>query len=164
MAQRYLKILLSAVVGPLAGLWFINNLLNWQTAVGAVGYALSQQNHSGYPIQLVPAVDSVVAASAGLILICTSEAAAAGLCLFGAWRLWLRRHAEEAVFSAAKQTAVTGVGFAVLTWFLGFQVIGGTGLMMGQAEGMDGAMRGAFTFGVYSFLTLIYLGLPDSVA
>jgi hypothetical protein len=29
---------------------------------------------------------------------------------------------------------------------------------------MDGAMRGAFTFGVYSFLTLIYLGLPDSVA
>jgi hypothetical protein len=31
-----------------------------------------------------------------------------------------------------------------LNWFLGFQVLDGALLMMGQAEGMEGAMRGAW--------------------
>lgn len=161
VAQRYIKIGLTGAVGLLAGIWFINNLLNWETALGAVGYALSQQNHSGYSIQLIPAIESATAALVGLLLICGAEAVAATLALFGAVRMWKQRAGNSLEFGAAKQPAVLGAGVAVLTWFLGFQVIGGAGIMMGQAEGMESAMRGAFTFGSYSFLTLIYLSLPD---
>lgn len=161
MAQRYIKFGLAVAVGLLAGLWCINNLVNWDTAVGAVGYALSQQNQSGYPVQLIPATEKAAIAVGGLIAICLAEATAAILALLGAWRMWALRAADVAAFTSAKQTAILGAGVAVLTWFLGFQVIGGAGVMMGQAEGMDGAMRGAFTFGIYSFLTLIYLSLPE---
>lgn len=161
MAQRYMKVGLAAAVGLLAGLWCINNLLNWETAVGAVGYALSQQNQSGYPVQLIPAIENSSVAVVGLIAICLAEAAAASFALLGAWRMWMLRAADDAAFASAKQAAILGAGVAVLTWFLGFQVIGGAGIMMGQAEGMEGAMRGAFTFGSYSFLTLIYLSLPE---
>lgn len=41
MEQRYIKVGLALTVGLLAGLWAINNLLNWETARGAVAYALS---------------------------------------------------------------------------------------------------------------------------
>lgn len=88
VAQRYIKIGLTGAVGLLAGLWFINNLLNWETALGAVGYALSQQNHSGYSIQLIPAIESATAALVGLLLVCGAEAVAATLELFGAVKMW----------------------------------------------------------------------------
>lgn len=162
MVSRLLKIGMAVAVGLLAGLWCLNNLANWEQAVGAVGYAFSQENQSGYAVRLIPATDNPLLATAGLLAICTAEACAAAFALAGAWRMWGRRHASYAAFNAAKQTAILGAGVAVLTWFLGFQVIGGAGLMMGQAEGMEAAMRGAFTFGSYSFLTLIFLSLPEA--
>ena len=161
MAQRYVKVCLAVAVGLLAAFWCINNLINWKTAVGAVAYALSQQNHSGYSVHIIPPIENPFAAILGLIAICAAEATAGFLSLLGAGRMWRHRAADEVVFASAKQSAIGGAGVAVLTWFLGFQVIGGAGIMMGQAEGMEGAMRGAFTFGSYSFLTLIYLSLPD---
>lgn len=161
MTLRYIKLGMAIAVGLLAGLWCINNLLNWDTAVGAVGYVLSQQNQSGYSIRLIPAIESSAVAIGGLIAICLAEATAASFALLGAWRMWMLRGADAAEFTSAKHTASLGVGIAALTWFLGFQVIGGAGVMMGQAEGMEAAMRGAFTFGSYSFLTLIYLSLPE---
>lgn len=111
---------------------------------------------------IIPAIESASAATVGFIAICLTEAAASAVALLGAWRMWRQRVADHVSFASAKQAAILGAGIAVLTWFLGFQVIGGAGIMMGQAEGMEGAMRGAFTFGSYSFLTLIYLGLPDA--
>lgn len=51
----------------------------------------------------------------------------------------------------------------MLVWFLLFQVIGGTLILMGQSEGARPALDGAFRFAAYSFLTLIYLSLPEPV-
>jgi len=75
--------------------------------------------------------------------------------------MWTARRNYEASFSAAKRFAALGAGIAVLTWFLGFQVIGGAGVMMGQAEGLQAAIEGAFRFGSYIFLTLISLSQPE---
>jgi predicted small integral membrane protein len=161
MEQRYIKIGLAITVGLMAALWSINNLLNWETAHGAVAYALSQENQSGYSAHIVPAITSSFAATFGLLLIIVTEATAGLLALFGAWRMWTQRRAEPAVFAGAKRFAVLGSGIAVLNWFLGFMVIGGTAIMMGQAEGMDGAIRGATAMASLSFLTLIYLSMSE---
>jgi predicted small integral membrane protein len=161
MEQRYIKMGLAVAVGMLAGLWAINNLLNWNTAQGAVAYALSQENQSGYAARIIPPINSPAAATIGLLVIILTEATAGSLALLGAWRMWSKRKAEFAVFAAAKGFAVLGAGIAVLNWFLGFFVIGGTAIMMGQAEGMEGAIRGATNMATLSFLTLIYLGMPE---
>jgi len=161
MEQRYIKIGLALTVGLLAGLWSLNNLLNWETARGAVAYALSQETQSGYSVHIVPPIDSPIAATLGLLLIVLTEATAGSLALFGAWRMWSRRNSETADFAAAKRFAVLGAGIAVLNWFLGFLVVGGTVIMMGQAEGMEGAIRGAVAMATLSFLTLIYLSMPE---
>ena len=161
MEQRYIKVGLAVTVGLLAGLWSINNLLNWETAQGAVAYALSQDNQSGYAAHIVPPIRSASAATIGLIVIILTEAIAGSLALFGSWRMWSQRNAETVAFAAAKRFAILGAGIAVLNWFLGFLVIGGTAIMMGQAEGMEGAMRGAIGMATLSFLTLIYLSMPE---
>ena len=163
MEQRLIKIGLALAVGLLGGLWCINNLLNWETARGAVAYVLSQDGQSGYSVHIIPAIDSPLAATIGLAIICLAEGAAAVLALAGAWRMWRARRADEPGFAAAKRLAIIGAGIAVLNWFLGFAVIGGAGILMGQAEGMDAAMQGAFRFAAYSFLTLIYLSMAEGM-
>jgi predicted small integral membrane protein len=161
MEQRYMKIGLAVTDGLLAGLWAVNNLLNWDTAQGAVAYALSQENQSGYAVRIIPPIKSAIAATAGLLVIILTEATAGSLALVGAWRMWSRRNAPNAVFAEAKRFAILGSGIALLNWFLGFQVIGGTAIMMGQAEGMEGAMRGAGAMASSSFFTLIYLSMSE---
>lgn len=161
MEQRYIKIGVALTVGLLAGLWAINNLLNWEMARGAVAYALSQESQSGYAVHIVPPIKSSFAATIGLAAIILAEATAGALALVGAWRMWLRRKAETALFAASKRLAMLGAGIAVLNWFLGFLVIGGTVIMMGQAEGMEGAMRGATSMASLSFLALIYLSMRE---
>jgi predicted small integral membrane protein len=161
MEQRYVKVGVAFTVGMLAGLWAINNLLNWDTAQGAVAYALSQENQSGYSVRIIPPIKSATAATVGLLAIILAEATAGSLALFGAWRMWSQRNAETAVFTSAKRFAILGTGIALLNWFLGFQVVGGTAIMMGQAEGMEGAMRGAGAMASSSFLTLIYLSMSE---
>lgn len=161
MEQRYIKVGLAVTVGLLAALWSINNLLNWETARGAVAYALSQDNQSGYTAHIVPPVRSALAATVGLIAIIAAEAAAGSLAILGAWRMWSQRNAQSVAFEAAKRFAIIGAGIAVLNWFFGFLVIGGTLIMMGQAEGMEGAIRGAVAMATLSFLALIYLSMPE---
>ena len=136
-------------------------MLNWETAQGAVTYALSQDNQSGYAAHVIPPIKSSFAATAGLLVIILAEAAAGALALLGVCRMWSQRNAQTAAFEAAKRFAILGARIAVLDWFFGFMVIGGTVIMMGQAEGMDGAIRGAVSRATLSFLSLIYLSMPE---
>ena len=163
MEQRWIKIGLAVTVGLLAGLWCINNLINLETAWGAVAYTLSQQDQSGYAVHIIPPIDNPAATTIGLAVICLAEGAAAVFAFVGVWRMWRARRAGEAGFAAAKRFAIIGSGIAVLNWFLGFQVIGGAGMLMAQAEGLQAAIEGAFRFGAYSFLTLIYLSMPERI-
>lgn len=162
MEHRYLKMLLAVAVGLQALFWFGNNLLNWETATGAVGYALSQADQAGgYERHLVPPIHSPVLAALVTMTVVIGEGAAGVLALWGAVRLWRARHVDEDAFVAAKRFAVLGAGIAVLVWFLLFAVFGGALLQMGQAPGLRPALDGAFKFATYSFLVLIYLSIPE---
>lgn len=164
MEHRYLKALLVAVVGLQALIWLGNNLINWSTAQGAVAYALSLQNQVGYPNHLVPAIANERVATLILVLILAGEAIAAFCCLYGGHKLWQARRAPGEEFSRAKRFGVVGCGAGILVWFGFFGVLDGGLLMMGQADGLPGALDGAFRFASYSFLTLIYLSIPDGDA
>lgn len=161
MEHRYLKMALSVAVGLQALFWFGNNLINWETATGAVAYALSQADQSGYERHLVPPIASPAAATALLALVVLAEALAGVLALWGAVQQWRSRHGNADAFSSAKRYAVLGSGIAVLVWFLLFGVFGGALLQMGQAPGLRPALDGAFKFASYSFLVLIYLSIPE---
>ena len=164
MEHRYLKIGLTLAVGLLAGLWFLTNLLNWDIAHGAVVYTLSQADQVGYPTHLVPPITSPAIATIVLLAIVSGEGAAGALALTGAYRMWAARKLDEQAFRTAKRFAILGAGIAVLVWFLLFQVIGGTLILMGQSEGARSALEGAFRFAAYCFMTLIYLSLQEGPA
>lgn len=52
----------------------------------------------------------------------------------------------------------------IIVWFGCFGVLGGGLPMTGQADGLPGALDGAFRFESRSFLGLIYLSIPDGDA
>jgi predicted small integral membrane protein len=145
----------------LAALWFANNLLNWEVAHGAVAYTLSQADQAGYPHHLVPPISSPILTTVVLLTIVIGEGAAGALALWGTYRMWAARKLDDRSYQHAKRFAVLGAGIAVLVWFLLFQVIGGTLILMGQSEGARGALEGAFRFAAYCFFTLIYLSLRE---
>ena len=161
MEHRLLKIGVTFSVALLALFYVAHNLANWSAAQGAIGYVLSQQDHAVYPNNLAPAVANPALVTAVLALICAGEAAAGLLALVGTWRLWAARKAERAAFAAAKRFAVLGAGAAVLVWFLLFAVFGGALYQMWQTEVGAGSLEGAFQYAGLSFLTLIYLSLPE---
>lgn len=164
MEHRYLKIALALTVGLQAILWFGNNIVNWDTAQGAVAYALSQEDQAGYATRLVPPINSPLVATLVLVVVVAGEGLAGVLALWGGIRLWQLRNAENEAFMLAKRYAVLGSGIAVLVWFLLFGVLGGALIQMGQAPGLKGAVEGAFRFAGYSFFTLIYLSIAEPAA
>lgn len=160
MEHRYLKIALTLSVGLLALFYVVHNIVNWDSATGAVGYVLSREGHVVYPDSLVPSITSPTVHAVITAIICIGEAAAAILSLLGAWRLWSARNADVVAFAAAKRTAVVGVGLAALVWFFLFAVFGGALYQMWQTEIGAGSLEGAWQFSGLSFLTLLYLSLP----
>ena len=164
MEHRYLKIALTLSVALLALFYVAHNIANWDAARGAVGYVLGQQDHGAYPNNLAPAVSSPAFVTAVVLLICAGEAAAAAIALIGAAKLWSARNADVARFNAAKRLAVLGTGTAVLVWFLLFAVFGGALYQMWQTEAGALSLNGAWQFSGLSFLTLIYLSLPEPEA
>jgi predicted small integral membrane protein len=66
------------------------------------------------------------------------EAAAAGLCLFGATRLWRHRSASSITFQGAKSLVLIGLALSMLQWFLAFETVGGVWFQMWQSSTWNG--------------------------
>ncbi len=161
MEQRYLQIVVTLSVSLLALFYVAHNLANWNEALEAIGYVLSQQDHAVYPNNLAPAITNSGVVSAVLIAICAGEMAAGLFALVGGYRLWSARKSETACFTAAKRFAIIGVGLAVTVWFLLFAVIGGALYQMWQTQVGAGSLAGAFQYAGLSFFALIHLSLPE---
>lgn len=161
MEHRYLKIALTLSVALLALFYVAHNFANWDAARGAIGYVLGQADHVAYPTDLAPRIAGGPGVTIVLLVICAGEAAAGLTALAGAIRLWQARRADAAAFAAAKRLAVIGAGLAVLVWFLLFAAFGGALYQMWQTEVGAKSLEGAFQFAGLSFLTLIYLSLPE---
>lgn len=160
MIDRYLKTAFVAALGAMALLYVIHNIVNLQTAYGAVGYVLGLEHNEIFTVNVLPAIPAgVIPVMAWIIF--AFEIATGVLCLAGAWKLWQARGADAATFEAAKGTAKLGAGLAVITWFGIFGALGGAGYQMWQHEIGAGSLGDAFKFSVWGLLVLLYLGQRD---
>lgn len=161
MTDRILKSLLTAMLGVMALLYMAHNLYNLPQAYGALDYVLGLQEHKAYPNNLLPALGPPLSRFAAW-LVFAGEAVAAGLLLWGAWRLWTARSfAASEHHMAAARIAKWGAAAAIVVWFGLFTTIGGAGYQMWQTDLGSGSLGDAFTFWVFAFLLLLYLGRPE---
>jgi predicted small integral membrane protein len=106
------------------------------------------------------AIDSPAIHAAFYISIILWEAAAMGLCAFGAYKLLKCIKGTKREFESAKQFAIAGLVLSMLQWFIAFIAVGGEWFCMWQSSiwnGQDAAFRMFACIGII----LIFLYLPE---
>jgi predicted small integral membrane protein len=162
MTIRLLKILLVVCVSLNGLIYAVNNLVNWDAGVGAVGAILSMAGHAVYADAFAPPITSPVLHKFAFLVIIGGEFAVAILAGKGAFDLWSARSAPAAAFNEAKTWALLGCGMAILVWFGLFHVLGGAWFQMWQTDLGQGSLKDAFSFAALSGLVLLYLNQPET--
>jgi len=161
MSIRYLKIVLVVFVGLSGFLLVAGNIANWNAGFELVRYVMSMEGHEIYGTHIFPPVTNSVLVILAYLTILSGEFLVGGLSFKGAWDLWGARRESADVFNAAKTFALLGTGMAVVVWFGGFVVIGGTLFQMWQTKIGAGSFDGAFVFAVGGGLVLLFVSSPD---
>lgn len=161
MTVRYLKIVLTALVGLMALLYGLQNIVNIQAAFQVVGAVVGMTGHDYYPVSIGPAVTSPVLVWLAVTVIIATELAAGMLALKGAWDLWSCRNSVSAEFNGSKQYALLGCGLGVIVWFGLFGALGGAYFQMWQTELGSMSLNGAFQYFVSCALILIFVNMRD---
>jgi predicted small integral membrane protein len=86
------------------------------------------------------------------------EWAAAGLCAWGAVRLWNARTADAESHEAAKAPAIAGLTLALLLWLVAFLAVGGEWFAMWQSAQWNGVTAASRMFGVHGVILLLLRG------
>lgn len=97
---------------------------------------------------------------AGYIFIIILEAFMTFCCIKGCWSMFRNLKKDGAAFHAAKNWAVAGIIVGIVTWFIGFEVIGGEWFAMWQSNTWNG-LAAAERILDFLVLTLILLHFKD---
>ncbi len=159
MMIRIAKIALAASAGVLILLVGINNLLDYGTNFDVVKHILSMDMIPPSPLTW-RAITNPALHHLCYWFIIAAEFVAAGLTLYGAWTLWLRRAGDAAGFNTGKGMAVAGLSIAFSLYFFGFMAIGGEWFQMWRA-GAYNMQEAAFRFIGCVGLVLIFLNQRD---
>ncbi len=162
MSIRYLKMTLVVFVGLSAVLLVVGNIANWNAGLGTVGYVLSMEGHEVYGSHIFPPVTKPALVTIAFLLILAGEILVGALCLKGAWDLWSARNGSADAFDASKTYAVLGTGMAMVVWFGGFVVIGGTLFQMWQTKIGTASLHDAFVFAASGGLVLLFVCRADA--
>lgn len=159
MLDRQLKVLFAALLGLMALIYVLQDIVNLQQSYATFASVLGQADHPSAPKSLFPSFGSPFVEIAAWVTF-FGEAATGVLLLLGAWRLWGAR-SDSGAFEAAKSTAKLGAAAAIVTWFGLFCVVGGAAFQMWQTQLGSGSMNDAFKFSVWGFFLLLYLNQKD---
>ena len=99
-------------------------------------------------------INNTFVLNAGYILIITLQAIMACCCIKGSWLLFKNLRSDAVLFHESKNWAVAGITIGIITWFLGFEVMGGEWFAMWQSHswnGLGAAER------IVSFLVLVLI-------
>ena len=162
MAIRYLKIVLVTLVGLQGLLYLAGNLANWSVGLQTVGYVLGMEGHEVYGNHIFPSVTHPAIVTSAFVIILSGEFLVGALCLKGAWNLWCVRQDSTAVFNASKTYAILGAGMAMIVWFGGLIVIGGSLFQMWQTQIGAGSIDDSFVFAAMGGLVLVIVSGPDT--
>ncbi len=158
---RYIKIVLVAFVGLEAVFYGLDNILNWSIGLSHVGFVLSQEGNEVYSASLVPAITNATMVAIAYASIITAEILTGLVALKGAADLFGVRGGTAAEFHKAKQTALIGCAMALLVWFCGFIVVGGSLFQMWQHPLGDGSFNGAFIIVMTAGLVYLIINAPE---
>lgn len=161
MAARYLKIVFVTLIGVMAMLYGIQNIINLDQAFGLTSYLVGMRDHLQYPASIAIPVESAFVVGMALGGMIMGEIACGLLSLRGAWDLWARRTAPGEDFNSAKKFALLGCGVGVVVW-MGFSfVIGGAYFQMWQTEIGSMSMNTAFQIFMACFAVLLFVNMRD---
>jgi predicted small integral membrane protein len=91
---------------------------------------------------------------AGYIFIIIMESIMTFYCLKGSWLLYKNLKKDAVTFHAAKNWGIAGIVIGIITWFFGFEVVGGEWFAMWQSPAWNGL---AAAERIVSFLVLILI-------
>jgi len=160
---RIIKILLILAVASWGFIAALQNLIDWQGTLGAIGAATSMATFEG-------GVDSWQAASnslliwLGAVFIVVSKLASGALCLAGSRQMWRARRAGTAEFQRSKDLALSGCAISILMLFGGFVVIAETWFELWRSDVLRGpVLDSAFHYGGMIALIALFVGSPDEL-
>lgn len=158
---RIIKILLIASIALWALLGAIGNITGWAGTMGAVGAATSMATFDGGSEDWRATTNPAVIL-AGALFILTLKILAGGLCVLGAWRMWLARLADAQDFQRAKTLAMAGCGVAMFMLFTGWIVVAETWFEAWRSDPLrDQALQTAFRYCGMIGVMAIFVGPRD---
>ncbi len=143
-------------IGIMALLIVVGNTTDYYTNYHFVEHVMKMDTIFPDSHILYRSIHSPFLYHAGYIFIIVMEAAMAFCCLKGSRLLFKNLRSDATAFYRAKNWAVAGLIIGIVTWFLGFEVIGGEWFAMWQSptwNGLGSAER------IVSFLVLILISL-----
>jgi predicted small integral membrane protein len=158
---RIAKIALIFIVACWALIAAFQNIADWQGTLEAVGAATSMATFEG-GAESWQATSNIAVIWLGALFILGSKIAAGGLCLLGAWRMWVFRQADETAFRAGKQLALVGCTVALVMLFGGFVVIAESWFELWRSDAMRGpVLDSAFRYAGMIALIALFVSTAD---
>ncbi|MFC4171153.1 DUF2165 family protein [Microvirga sp. GCM10011540] len=157
---RISKTVMVAAIGLFASLVAFGNITDYGTNFAFVQHVLSMDTvfpgtSIGYRAVTNPSLHH-----AAYMTIIAVEVIVAGLCWFGAARMFRQIGMSAAAFNRSKGAAVAGLTLGFLIWQVGFMSIGGEWFGMWMSQQWNG-VPSAFRFAVTTIAVLIYVVMPD---
>ncbi len=163
-AKTALVILLGLQVVFLA----LNNIANFEIAVGMVSYVISQTEHTAYPTSLFPALGDDMGGNmlptAILCLIITAELVAGAALLKGGIDMARALRAPIGTFEQAKAFALLGCLLSIGVWFGLFVVLAGTFYQMWQTPLGRGSFNDSYTMVMFAAVLFLVIRSRETEA
>lgn len=157
---RISKTFLVFIIGIMAVLIVIGNVTDFYTNYYFVEHVMKMDTI--FPASRIHyrAIHSPFIYNTGYILIILMETIMGFFCLKGGLRMFNNLRKDGSAFHASKNWAVAGIMIGILTWLLGFEVIGGEWFSMWQSATWNG-LAAAERVLSFLFFVLILLHLKD---
>jgi len=157
---RLTKAVLVLATACMAMLVVFGNITDYSTNFLFVKHVLLMDTTFANSELLYRSIHSPVLFHTSYIFIIVLEILMACCCIKGSWLLFKHLRSDAEAFHAVKKWAVAGLLIGIITWLLGFEVIGGEWFAMWQSTTWNG-LGSAERIVSFLLLTLILLQMKE---
>ena len=160
---RFAKATVVTAIGFMALLVVIGNTTDYYTNFLFVEHVLKMDTTFPNNGLRYRSINSPILFHVAYITIIVMEIGTAFCCLKGGWLLYKTLRKDAKSFHAAKNWGIAGIIIGIVTWFLGFEVVGGEWFVMWQSPVWNG-LAAAERILSFLMLSLILLNLGEEPA
>ena len=157
---RYLKILLTMMVGLFGLIAAAQNLIQMDTDLALVSQVVSGGGAAG--VAQWQQIQSPLLVTLCWLVIPVAKTIAGVLCFLGVHQMWAARAADAAQFQAAKQAAIAGCGVLLAMLFGVFILISETWFQQWQTELGGAILSAAERYIIALGIVLFFVNLEDT--